>query len=92
MELKREYRLTFRKPVTVFTDYVPGMSPYVHRWMDLNDKLSEEGEDGPPLSEQTDRALRALIDGAFGGGDGKGPETTPESGKPDSGRRLPRSK
>lgn len=67
VELKDGKRLTFRNPVPAFRNYTPGQSPYVHRWLDLNNALpmGEHHLSDAPLSTQTFAALGALVQSAL---------------------------
>ncbi|MDO5612604.1 MAG: hypothetical protein Q4G14_05105 [Paracoccus sp. (in: a-proteobacteria)] len=73
MELKPGATLTFSPPQPAFAGHAPGMSPYVHRWLDLRHRLTDPGGDAAPVSAQTEAALRDLIDSALGldRGDGR---------------------
>ncbi|MDO5631922.1 MAG: hypothetical protein Q4G22_08795 [Paracoccus sp. (in: a-proteobacteria)] len=67
MELKPAAALTFSPPQPAFEDYPPGMSPYVHRWLDLRRELTPDpGDAAAPLFSQIEAALCDLIDRALG--------------------------
>ncbi|MDO5703894.1 MAG: hypothetical protein Q4G49_02325 [Paracoccus sp. (in: a-proteobacteria)] len=66
MELTPVASPAFDAPQDAFDDYRPGMSPYIHRWLDLNGRLTAGDEGAPPVSTRTEAALRGLIDAALG--------------------------
>lgn len=71
MELKPGEAPAFDVPQAAFNDYRPGMSPYIHRWLDLNGRLTGGGNIvAPPVSTQIEAALRELIETALGDQDG----------------------
>ena len=73
MELKPGETLAFDAPEAAFRDYLPGQSPYIHRWLELNGKAIPDGaHDDTPPSAGAEAALRRLIDAALGD-DGAGP-------------------
>lgn len=67
MELSDPPPPRFDPPQLAIDDYSPGMSPYIHRWLEMHGRPpGAAAPDQPPLSSQTEKALRDLIDTALG--------------------------